>query len=97
MQQSWILTVFFCMFVSNYTFAAILVVDLNGGGDYTGIQTAIDEAADGDTVLVNGGEYVITQGITFRGKAITVRGERGPEGTSNWGNQGVSWRGGHGE
>ncbi len=29
------------------------VVDLNGGGDFTEIQAAIDAAGDGDTVLVH--------------------------------------------
>ena len=57
--------------------AATLTVDLNGGADYTDIQSAIDAAADGDTVLVKPGEYVITEPITFGGKAIAVRGEAG--------------------
>ncbi len=45
--------------------AATLTVDLNGGSDYTDIQPAIDAAADGDTVLVMLGEYVITEPINF--------------------------------
>ena len=39
--------------------AATLTVDLNGGADYTDIQSAIDAAKDGDTVLVKPGEYVV--------------------------------------
>ena len=45
--------------------AATLTVDLNGGADYTELQSAIDAAADGDTVLVKPGEYVITEPINF--------------------------------
>ena len=55
--------------------AAVFTVDLNGGGDFTEIQPAIDAAADGDTVLVLAGEYGITEPIIFSGKAITVCGE----------------------
>ena len=40
--------------------------------DYAAIQAAVDASADGDTVLVAPGQYVITEPITFRGKAITV-------------------------
>jgi polygalacturonase len=32
---------------------------------FTAIQPAIDAAADGDTVLVKPGEYVITETINF--------------------------------
>jgi len=45
--------------------AATLNVDLNGGADYTEIQSAIDAAEDGDTVLVRPGEYVIAEPINF--------------------------------
>jgi parallel beta-helix repeat protein len=62
--------------------AATLTVDLNDTGQYTDIQSAIDAAADGDTVLVKPGEYVITESITFKGKGITVRGEAGSDATT---------------
>jgi polygalacturonase len=43
--------------------ASTIVVDLNGGADYTAIQPATDAAAEGYTVLVKPGEYVITEPI----------------------------------
>ncbi|UCF44040.1 MAG: DUF333 domain-containing protein [Planctomycetota bacterium] len=45
------------------------------------IQDAIDDANDGDTVIVSDGTYTGTgnRDIDFLGKAITVRSESGPE------------------
>lgn len=37
--------------------AAVFIVDSNGGGNYTSIQTAVDNAQNGDTILVNPGIY----------------------------------------
>ena len=40
-------------------------VHLDGSADYTNIQTALDDASDGDTVLVAPGEYIIMEPIDF--------------------------------
>jgi hypothetical protein len=49
--------------------------------DYPTIQAGIDASADGDIVLVASGTYTGdgNRDIEFRGKAITVRSEAGPE------------------
>lgn len=62
--------------------AVTISVDVNGNGLFTEIQPAIDAAQTGDTVLVKPGEYVITEPITFQGKAITVTGELGAQETT---------------
>jgi hypothetical protein len=46
-------------------------------GDRPTIQSAIDVAAAGDTVLVAPGTYF--ENINFQGKAVTVESEQGPE------------------
>ena len=50
-------------------------------GVYPTIQAAIDDALDGDTVWVADGKYTGEGNfdIDFKGKAITVRSENGPE------------------
>jgi hypothetical protein len=53
-------------------------IDISGQADFDNIQAGIDAANDGDTLLVGPGEYVISEPITFRGKAITVISEAGP-------------------
>lgn len=56
--------------------ADILTVCSDGMGDYTVIQAAIDAASGGDVVELCDAEF-IEYGISFRGKAITVRSSSG--------------------
>ena len=53
---------------------------INVPADYPTIQEGIDAATDGDTVLIAAGTYY-EDGITLNGKAITVQGELGNDGT----------------
>ena len=57
--------------------ADVLTVALDGSGDHTTIQDAIDASADGDTVLVAAGVYV--ERIDLMGRQILIRGEQGPD------------------
>ncbi len=66
----------------NRAFAAkTLYVDDDGPADFNNIQAGIDASVDGDTVLVAPGTYTGdgNRDIDFKGKAITVRSEYGPE------------------
>jgi len=58
-----------------------IYVDDDGQADFKNIQAAINDADDGDTVLVADGTYKGpgNRDIDFLGKAITVRSENGPE------------------
>ena len=41
----------------------------NGGAEYADIQAAMDGAADGETVLLRPGEYVITESDQSQSRA----------------------------
>ena len=75
-----------------FAFSAFLVFSLAAfsatihvPGDQPTIQAGIDAAVNGDTVLVAPGTYV--EYIDFKGKAITVTSELGPDVTVIDGNQ----------
>lgn len=59
-----------------------IYVDDDGQANFGNIQSGIDSAEKGDTVLVAPGEYLITSPITFRGKVITVQSEVGRDETT---------------
>ena len=61
---------------------AMITVGLGANNDHETIQAGIDAAMDGDTVQVAPGEYVISEPITFLGKAIIVESKAGPEETT---------------
>jgi len=66
--------------VGPMSYGAVIHVDDDGTADFATIQAAIDEAIDGDTILVAPGTYMGggNRDIDFAGKAITVRSKDGP-------------------
>ena len=63
--------------------ATVIRIDCNGGGDYSTIQGAINNASDGDTLLVAPGVYVgdWNRNIDTRGLSLLIVSEEGPENT----------------
>ena len=59
----------------------VIYVDDDGPAGFNNIQAAIDDAKDGDTLIVADGKYTGAgnRDIDFKGKAITVKSENGPE------------------
>ncbi|MEN8127952.1 MAG: right-handed parallel beta-helix repeat-containing protein [Planctomycetota bacterium] len=56
-------------------------VNLDGSGDFTDIQSAINAASPGDIIEIADGIYsgAGNQNISFLGKAITVKSQNGPD------------------
>ncbi len=77
----WTISIFLVI-LTGFAQARTVIVGPGTSYDFGSIQAGIDAAVDEDTVLVAPGEYVITEPITFRGKAITVQSEAGPNQTT---------------
>ncbi|NIP23317.1 MAG: hypothetical protein GWN67_04355, partial [Phycisphaerae bacterium] len=72
---------FTCFFLAIPCRARIITVDDNGPADFNNIQAAINDANDGDTIIVADGIYTGNgnRDIDFIGKAITLRSKKGPD------------------
>ena len=59
----------------------MIYVDDDGPADFATIQAAIDDAKDGDTVIVADGVYsgAGNYNISLRRKAITLKSQNGPD------------------
>jgi hypothetical protein len=79
---SLVLVLVLVLATGKFAWAATITIGPGAEYDFDTIQTGIDASTDGDVVLVAPGEYVITEPITFRGKAITVKSEAGPDETT---------------
>jgi hypothetical protein len=52
-----VLSLALCASLASSVLANTYIVDANGGGQFTDIQTAISAAQDGDVILVHPGQY----------------------------------------
>ncbi len=73
--------VFITLIVAASTTARTITVDDDSPADFNNIQAAIDDANDGDTIIVADGTYTGdgNRDIDFKGKTITLRSANGPE------------------
>jgi hypothetical protein len=72
--------IFIFLFLAVACHARTITVD-DDRADFNNIQAAIDDSNNGDTIIVADGVYkgVGNRDINFRGKAIVVRSENGPQ------------------
>lgn len=65
--------IIFCLCIVPFQLclARDIIVDINGTGDYSSIQTAIDNSVSGDTVSVMPGTYI--ENLNYNGKNIYVK------------------------
>lgn len=75
------LTIFALLIYFFNVASATKAATLHVPSDYDTIQAAIDDASDGDEIVVADGIYIGdgNKNLDFRGKAITVRSENGPD------------------
>jgi len=92
-----LLIVFLRVLFPSFSPAATLYVSESTPGEYHFIQAGLDAAVTGDEVVVRDGKY--SEGnLDFRGKAITLRSEHGPDYTilNGWGDQAFNFASGEG-
>ncbi|MHC4640846.1 MAG: right-handed parallel beta-helix repeat-containing protein [Planctomycetota bacterium] len=80
-QRIWAVTSIILMAFVSPALAKVIYVDANGPADFNNIQAAINDANDGDTIIVADGTYTGdgNRDIEFLGKEIVLRSENGPE------------------
>jgi len=79
--KSCVILVFLLSTTFSSSEARTIYVDDDGPADFNTIQAAINDANDGDTIIVADGTYTGdgNRDIDFLGKAITLRSENGPQ------------------
>jgi len=79
--KAWLIIVFLLGILCTAASGRTIYVDYYGPGDFNNIQAAINDANNGDTIIVADGTYTGpgNRDINFNGKAITVCSENGPE------------------
>lgn len=85
---------FFALIIfTSASFGNDYVINPNGTGDFPTIQAAIDAAINGDEILLTNGVFkgAGNRDIDFKGKAITVRSQKGSPQDCIIDPEGVQW------